>query len=99
MLNKDEVLEIAREVGFPFNKYGLLQVDEGGEIDADGMFERFAARCYAAGQRDMKAKAVKECEKLVKLKDPDSLKERRVAYRAIECAEAVLKLKVEEPSS
>lgn len=38
-----DVLQIARESGFPFNKYGLLQGDEDGEIDADEMFARFTA--------------------------------------------------------
>ena len=38
-----DALQMAREAGFEFNKYGLLQGDEEGEIDADAMFVRFAA--------------------------------------------------------
>lgn len=34
------VIEMAREAGFQFNKYGLLQGDDDNEIDADAMFER-----------------------------------------------------------
>ncbi len=36
------VIEMAREAGFPFNKYGLLQCDDDNEIDADRMLARFA---------------------------------------------------------
>ena len=36
------VIQMAREAGFPFNKYGLLQGNDDNEIDADAMFERFA---------------------------------------------------------
>jgi hypothetical protein len=34
---------MAREAGFPFNKYGLLQGDDDNEIDADKMFKAFEA--------------------------------------------------------
>ena len=36
------LIEMAREAGFPFNKYGLLQCDDDNEIDADRMLARFA---------------------------------------------------------
>ena len=42
MTPQDEIIEIARQAGFPFNKYGLLQGDVEGEIDADAMFVAFA---------------------------------------------------------
>jgi hypothetical protein len=38
-----DTIEMAREAGFPFNKYGLLQGDGDGEIDADKMFKAFEA--------------------------------------------------------
>jgi hypothetical protein len=40
--NMKTVIEMAREAGFPFNKYGLLQGNDENEIDADAMLERFA---------------------------------------------------------
>ena len=48
----NEILAMAREAGFPFTKYGTLECDEDGEIDADEMFERFAALVAAAIERD-----------------------------------------------
>ena len=39
-ITKDELEQMARDAGFPFNKYGLLQGDDEGEIDADAMLER-----------------------------------------------------------
>lgn len=41
MLSRDDVISMAREAGFPFNKYGMLHGDEDGDIEADKMFERF----------------------------------------------------------
>lgn len=46
-----DVIELAREAGFPFNKYGLLQGDCDGEIEADAMFSSFAA-LVAARERE-----------------------------------------------
>lgn len=46
-----DVIELAREAGFPFNKYGLLQGDCDGEIEADAMFASFAA-LVAARERE-----------------------------------------------
>lgn len=34
------VIQMAKEAGFPFNKFGLLQSDDNCEIDADQMLER-----------------------------------------------------------
>ncbi len=42
-MSRDDIIRMAREAGFPFNKYGLLQGDDDGGIDADEMFERFAS--------------------------------------------------------
>jgi len=53
----NEILAMAREAGFPFTKYGTLECDEDGEIDADEMFERFAA-LVAAAEREACAKIV-----------------------------------------
>jgi hypothetical protein len=46
-----DTIEMAREAGFPFNKYGLLQGDGDGEIDADKMFKAFA-KLVAAHERN-----------------------------------------------
>lgn len=62
-MKTEEVIEMARQAGFPFNKYGLLQGDDEGEIDADEMFKAFA-----------KLVAEKEREACAKLCD-DELKE------------------------
>ena len=51
-MDKQDILNMAREAGFPFNKYGLLAGDEDGEIDADEMFERFAALVAAAAKAE-----------------------------------------------
>jgi hypothetical protein len=51
-------IEMAKEAGFPFNKYGLLQGDDSGEIDADKMFAAFEALVRA----DEREACVKECE-------------------------------------
>ena len=42
-MTQDEILKMARDAGFPFNKYGLLQGDEDGEFYADEILARFAA--------------------------------------------------------
>ena len=42
-MTPEEITAMAKEAGFPFNKYGLLQGDDGGEIDADAAFASFAA--------------------------------------------------------
>lgn len=47
MLSQQQIIALAVEAGFPFNKYGLLQGDEHGEIDADEMFARLAALLLA----------------------------------------------------
>ena len=52
-----DVIELAREAGFPFNKYGLLQGDCDGEIEADAMFASFAA-LVAARERERCAQLV-----------------------------------------
>lgn len=38
-----DAVQMARDAGFPFNKYGLLQGDEDGEIEAEEMFARLTA--------------------------------------------------------
>ncbi len=54
-MTRDDIIRMAREAGFPFNKYGLLTADDEGEIDADAMLERFAA-IVAAAEREACAK-------------------------------------------
>jgi len=53
------VIEMAREAGFPFNKYGLLQCDDDNEIDADRMLARFA-ELVRADEREACAKVVED---------------------------------------
>jgi hypothetical protein len=53
------VIEMAREAGFPFNKYGLLQCDDDNEIDADRMLARFA-KLVRADEREACAKVVEQ---------------------------------------
>ena len=50
-MTQDEIIEMARQAGFPFNKYDLLQGDDEGEIDAHEMFEAFA-KLVAAKERE-----------------------------------------------
>ena len=50
-MTPEEITAIAKEAGFPFNKYGLLQGDDDGEIDADAAFAIFAA-LVAAKERE-----------------------------------------------
>jgi L-rhamnose isomerase len=50
-----EIIEMAKQAGFPFNKYDLLQGDDEGEIDAHEMFEAFA-KLVAAKEREACAK-------------------------------------------
>ena len=54
-MNHEEIIAMAKEAGFPFNKYGLLQGDDDGEIDADAAFASFAA-LVAAKEREACAK-------------------------------------------
>jgi len=50
-----DTIDMAREAGFPFNKYGLLQGDDDNEIDADKMFKAFEA-LVRADEREACAK-------------------------------------------
>lgn len=50
-MSQHELLALAREAGFKFNKYGLLQADEGNELDANDMLARFA-ELVAARERE-----------------------------------------------
>ena len=62
-MTPEEITAMAKEAGFPFNKYGLLQGDDDGEIDADAAFAIFAA-LVAAKERERFAL---ECIDLVAL--------------------------------
>jgi hypothetical protein len=53
------VIEMAQEAGFLFNKYGLLQGDDNGEIDADEALERFA-ELVRADEREACTKKTEE---------------------------------------
>ena len=53
-----DTIDMAREAGFPFNKYGLLQGDDDNEIDADKMFKAFEALVRA----DEREACAKFCE-------------------------------------
>jgi hypothetical protein len=58
-MTRNEIISMARKAGFPFNKYGALKGDDYGEIDADEMFERFAA-LVAAAEREACARACRD---------------------------------------
>lgn len=58
-MTPEEITAMAKEAGFPFNKYGLLQGDDDGEIDADAAFAIFAA-LVAAKEREACEKACEE---------------------------------------
>ena len=58
-MTPEEITAMAEEAGFPFNKYGLLQGDDDGEIDADAAFARFAA-LVAAKEREACAKVAED---------------------------------------
>jgi hypothetical protein len=55
-----DTIDMAREAGFPFNKYGLLQGDDDNEIDADKMFKAFEALVRA----DEREACAKVCDDL-----------------------------------
>ncbi|AXF52865.1 MAG: hypothetical protein [Bacteriophage sp.] len=59
-MKQEQVIELAKQAGFPFNKYGLLQGDEEGEIEADEMFTRFASLVEQATLE----RAAKACEQV-----------------------------------
>jgi hypothetical protein len=69
-MTKDEILSMAKKAGFPFNKFGCLCCDDENEIDADSMFERFAA-LVAEKERETCAKLVEEIEARCVAKDVD----------------------------
>ena len=62
-MTPEEITAMAKEAGFPFNKYGLLQGDDDGEIDADAAFASFAdlvAEKAAAQEREACAQVCEE---------------------------------------
>jgi hypothetical protein len=77
-MTRDDILRMAREAGFPFNKYGLLTADDEGEIDADAMLERFAV-LVAAAEREACAKL---CEDSINLEPYPTLTKMAAAIRA-----------------
>jgi len=52
MIDCETAIALAKEAGFDFNKYGLLQADEEREIDADAMFERLCNLAVAHSRKD-----------------------------------------------
>jgi hypothetical protein len=60
-MTKDDILSMAKEAGFPFNKFGCLCCDDENEIDADSMFERFAALVAEKERED----CATECERMM----------------------------------
>jgi hypothetical protein len=58
-------IEMAKEAGFPFNKYGLLQGDDNGEIDADKMFKAFEALVRADEQKKWESQTAVEIHEAV----------------------------------
>jgi hypothetical protein len=64
-----DTIEMAHEAGFPFNKYGLLQGDGDGEIDADKMFKAFEALVRA----DEREACANVCDRVVGGTNPDDI--------------------------
>lgn len=77
-MTPEEITAMAKEAGFPFNKYGLLQGDDDGEIDADAAFAIFAALV-----------AAKEREACAQVCDGVESGEGETAGLACECAAAI----------
>jgi hypothetical protein len=71
---------MAREAGFPFNKYGLLQGNDDNEIDADAMFEAFEALVRA----DEREACAKVC---------DSINEKEGFYECGQAEEAAKQIR------
>lgn len=61
-MTQDEILKMARDAGFPFNKYGLLQGDEDGEFYADEILARFAALVAAKAAATEREACAKVCD-------------------------------------
>lgn len=59
---REQIIQWAREAGFPFNKFGLLQGDAEGEFDADDMFVRLAALIAQAVRTDENEACAQVCD-------------------------------------
>ena len=81
-MTPEEITAMAKEAGFPFNKYGLLQGDDDGEIDADAAFAIFAA-LVAAKEREACAQVCDELAELNRASPTDSM------WQWGECAAAI----------
>ena len=81
-MTRDEIISMARKAGFPLNKYGALKGDEDGEIDADEMFERFAA-LVAAAERE-------ECARVCQDVAESSMYDGQQQYAAAVCRDEIL---------
>ena len=100
-MTPDDIERMAREAGFPFNKYGLLQGDDEGEIDATDMLARFAALVQAAererilstqasGLAEMiRSQERERCAKVCEDKAPAASSYFEIAERLRECAAAI----------
>lgn len=53
-MTQDEIIKLAKQAGFPFDKYGLLKGDDEGEIDADEMFASFTKLVIAKERERIK---------------------------------------------
>lgn len=56
-MTPEDIERMAREAGFPFNKYGMLQGPDEEGFDADDMLVRFAA-LVAAAERERCAEII-----------------------------------------
>lgn len=52
MIDRETAIALAKEADFPFNKYGLLQGDDDGVVDADEKFERLCNLAVAHSRKD-----------------------------------------------
>lgn len=64
-MTPEEITAMAKEAGFPFNKYGLLQGDDDGEIDADAAFASFTALVAEKAAAKERERFALECIDLV----------------------------------
>jgi hypothetical protein len=90
MLDRDEIIKMAREAGFAMNLIGNLVVPAP-EYDATKYLKRFAALCFAAGQRDMQARAKAEAATV-------SMTDGYCWRTANDCCERIERLEIKEPS-
>jgi len=90
-MDQNEIIEMAKKAGFPFNKYDLLQGDDEGEIDAHEMFEAFAKLVYDRGWMNGYTSCDNDNKTLTSALIADAVEEERE-----ECAKVCEKMGVDD---